>query len=109
MMLLYIIQPLPLFFILLQPHPVLISVATTSSSFPYVATISSSNTVLDVAITSSSITLGFYNLLLYYFRFLQPPPLLLVFATTASSIPYVATSYNLILDSLRCYNLILAT
>ena len=36
MMLLYIIQPLPLFFILLQPHPVLLSIATTSSSIPYV-------------------------------------------------------------------------
>ena len=81
----------------------------------HVATISS--LILDVATTSSSITLFcyklhiplsllWYNLILYYFMLLQPHPPLFYVAATSYSISCVAV-YNLLFYSLCCKNLIL--
>ena len=69
------------FFMLLQPYPLFLYIATTLSSIHYVATTSSSTPFLAVAQP--------HPLLL---MLLQPHPLLLSIATTLSSIPFFATT-----------------
>ena len=96
----------------LQPYPVLLSVALTSSSiylcsynlvlYSFSCYSTTSSSLPCVATTSSCITLCCYiiiqyslwcnNLILYYFMLLQPHPLLLSVATKSSSIPSVSTT-----------------
>ena len=90
--------------ILLQPHRVLLSVVTTSSSFTYVATTSS---LLLMLLQRHSLILMRLQPHSIFLMFLQHHPLLHTYvATTSSSIPYVATVQPHIIYSFCCCTLV---